>query len=232
MSEQSARLLSKRKLLEGLGDGLRSLGYAPVPGPSGGCAALFYKCVDDLVLTLGVELSTRYKDRFTASLYLAPSFEWAYMPSDFPRNAYQRVGLTLLPEERARLLDPLFAQEGVVDSWWIGFNELAIASFVGAVQLAEPRFLSQPALRDEIRRSEKMKKHVTMVARVLEIAERMVRCPDGLRYQPPRAHVAVPRKYYCAAEVVLSEMASEKITPAYVELIANDAWRKATLCCG
>ncbi|HYD41358.1 MAG TPA: hypothetical protein VEB43_11065 [Anaeromyxobacter sp.] len=216
--------MSKAHLLQVLARELRAAGYRPVPGSK----TIVYKREDPLILTLGIEFSNRYKNRFSGSFYLGPTFEWGYMLRDLPRATYQRVGCFLTAEERHRLLDSAFTREGVVDAWWIGFTPNAVHSFVETVRTTEARFLAQPGLTPAIEASELMRAHVDIVRRTLEAATRQVEDPpSGLQHQPKHKMRDVSPEYYRAAELVLRQAEPSLISPDYVSLIAIDAWRMA-----
>lgn len=220
--------LSRKALIEKAEKGLQPLGYKPLAGPTTGCAALFWKRVEDLNLTLGFEFSTRYKDRFTASWYLAQSFHWGYMLPGFPTEAYRRVGATLPQSMRAELLESEFAKVGAVDAWWIGFNSRSMEAFLEAVRLDEPRFLAQPGLLERIHNCPEMQEHVGLVSRTKTLAKELTIAPRGMRHQSRSYFPAVPPPYYWAAETVLTEVLPKLVSPKYVELVAIDTWRLAT----
>lgn len=221
------RPLSRRKLTETLSARLGGLDYDRVLGPTSGAAAVYYKRIDDLFLTLGLEFSTRYDDRFSGSFYLSQSLEWAYIVRGFPRGAYQRIGHFLDAAERRRFLDPIFTEPGVVDAWWIGFTEGAAAAFVEAVQLAEPRFLGQKGLQDAVRQCEGLKCHREILQEVARTAARLTSPPDGLDAQPKRYPQKVGREWFWAAEVVIGSRRPDVLRLNYVTLVALDAWRVA-----
>jgi hypothetical protein len=220
---------TKPRLIKEISAGMSALGYGPVPGPPKPSAGLFYKLIDDLVLTVGLELSTRYKDRFTASYYLSRSFHWSYMLRGFPSRAYERVGTLLEPAERMQFLDPYYSRKGVEDTWWIGFNSESINSFLQVIRLTEPRFLGQPGLADEIRNSSELQKYLRMVTEVISVRRTLKDPPPNLRYQPSRYSPTVPREYYWAAESVLVVNVPAPVLPSLTELLAVDSWRIETL---
>ncbi len=221
---------SRKRLINEVGSGLSRLGYQRVPGSSDLAAALVYRWIDeDLALTLGLEFSTRYQDRFTGSFYLAPSFHWSYVLADYPMRAYERIGKFLTAEERRKLLDPAFAEPGMIDAWWIGFDEDSVESFLEAVTLTEPRFLSQDNLREEILSSREMAEHRHLVQATQRRAADLGAEPGGLSRQPRRYQPPVPPPFYWAAEQVLTERLPDLVTRDFVKLLAEDAWRLANL---
>lgn len=220
---------SRRKLTARLTEELEKLGYARRPGPSGG-EVCFYKCLGRVVLTMGLEFSRHYEDRFTASYFLGPTFEWAYMLPGYSARAYRRIGKLLSAEERERLLPPFFSQAGVVDAWWVGFTEASACSFIETVRLTEPRFCDDPGLIDEALANEKMRLHVAMLRAIVELVSRGSPTASEFEYQPRRFPSGVPQPYFGAAEVVLRKAKPNMVSAQYVTLLALDAWRVATLC--
>lgn len=220
--------LTKNELIKQIGQGLKALGYSEIEETEktlDGCNALFYKQFDDLILTLGLELSTRYKERFTASYYLSPSFNWGYMPPGFPIRAYQRVGHFLTNEQRLRLLDAFFNAPGVIDAWWNGFQADVVNNFLEAVQLSEPCFLEQPGLKGEILSCEKIIKYMDMISKTISLSNTLQEIPSGLAAQPKRHLAKISTKFYWAAELVLITSKPESVSSSFVQLLAVDSWR-------
>ena len=217
-------MASRRQLLRSLLKRLQEQGYQSVPGPMSGAAAAFYKPVDQLFLTLGIQFSTRYTDRFTGAFYLSRSFEWAYVPEGFPEEAYQRIGRFLTPEERARLLTPFFAQAGVVDAWWVGFEESTVTAFIEAVKVTEPRFLRQSGLREAVLACDSLRRHRDLLEEVSQTARTLTGPPPELVHQPGSYVKAAGPQWYWAAEVVLRHRA-QKVNRGSVGMVALDAWR-------
>lgn len=224
----SARSRIERRLVAPVGTKLGDLGYARTPGADDVASGLFYKLVGELILTLGLEISSLYDARFTGSYYLGPSFEWAYMLPDYPEAAFQRIAVFLTREERERLLEPEFHGSRVTDGWWLGFDHDAIESFAEAVSLTESRFVSQPGMREAISASEHMREHVELASHTLSLASKSTRNHGELAYQP-KPDPIIPSEYYIAAELVLREAEPELISKEYVALLARDTWRFRTL---
>jgi hypothetical protein len=224
--------LSRRGVIETLSAALEDLDYGRVAGPVKGAAAIYYKAIDGLFLTLGVEFSTRYDDRFTGSFYLSRSLEWAYVVRGFPMEAYQRIGHFLDSAERHRLLDPIFTEPGVVDAWWIGFTDSTVSAFVEAVRLTESRFLGQDGIRDAVLQSEGLKRHRDLLDEVARTTAALTAPPDVLIAQPKRYPAGVDPKWFWAAEVIISSRRPELLKPEYITLVALDAWRVVALAGG
>ena len=218
--------LSRRRLVEAVALGVGSLGYGRVAGPVSGALAVFYKRVDQLILTLGLEASAHYEARFTGSFYLSRSFEWAYVVRGFPTAAYRRIGHFLTADERAEMLEPEFCEVGVVDAWWTGFTPERVSVFVRAVELAEPRFRAQSGLREAVLECEGLRRHRQMLDEVVHLVE-TGSAPEGGIFQPKQFPKDVPRDWFYGAELVLRRHRPESVNPKYVSLLALDAWRVA-----
>jgi hypothetical protein len=225
-------MTSRRHVIQDVSRRLEALGYRRVPGPIDGAAVVSYKAVDDLILTLGVQFSTRYADRFTGSFYLSRSLEWAYLPHGFPANAYQRVGRFLSVEERARLLQPFFSQRGVVDAWWEGTEAPVLSAFWEAIKLTEPRFLGQPGVITTVRECEALALHRVILEEVARTGRDLVVAPQDLNHQPSSHYKGAGPRWYWAAEIVLRRYKPDAVNPAFVGLVALDAWRVETLIRG
>ena len=217
---------SRRQLIAALAEGANERGYRTLPGPNAGAAAVWFRRKGPLVLMLGLELSTRYRERFTGSFYLSLSTEWAYVPTGFPREAYERVGSYLVPEERAAYLPVEFCQAGVVDAWWDGFGSESTAAFLRALDLCEPRFLAQPGLEASVLNCASLAVHMDVVAETILRAGKLKRRPDDLQHQPQRRPLLVPDPWYWAAEQAVREKRPTFLSVKYVGFAALDAWRQ------
>src|SRR5262245_39039477 len=102
--------ISRRRVLAEIDRGLAEGGFQGVPGPAAPAGALFYKRVDDLVLTFGLEFHTIRPEAYTGSFYLSRTFTWSTTFAGLPKAAFQRVGPFLPSEERAGLLADEFAK--------------------------------------------------------------------------------------------------------------------------
>jgi hypothetical protein len=225
-------MTSQRQAIRTLSGQLKVLGYLGVPGPVSGATSVLYRPVHGLVLTIGIQVSTRYANRFTASFYLSRSFEWGYLPDGFPEQAYRRIGRFLSAEERTCLLDPFFSQVGVVDAWWIGFDKPVLSAFTEAVTLAEPRFVEQPGLVDAVSGCQALMRHECLLEEVASLARDMKQAPADLECQPSTYLKSAGAEWYWAAEVALRQQKREALKPQFVGMVALDAWRVETLIRG
>jgi hypothetical protein len=226
MSEVSVSY-SKKQLLQKLGAGLCKLGYSETPLNTGMFEGLYYKQVEELILTLAIELSRIYTDRFTASFYLAPSFELPYYRyGPVLEIAYQRIGRFLRPDERLLLLEPEFCAPGVIDAWWIGFAPQSVACFLKAIELCEPRFLAQESLFEKVRTSEDAHEWISTLEKVKQLASTLESAPCTLSRQPKKYSKDVSPAYYWAAELVLiQKFGAKTVSHDGVRRVAIDAWR-------
>jgi len=220
---------SKKTLLREVDKGLTELNYKLTPVLTGSFASLHFKKVEEFVLTLALEFSKYYEDRFTASFYLSYSFELPFYPPGLLRElAYRRVGEFLTLEERRKLLDQEFCREGVVDAWWIKFTQESIFSFLETTQLCEARFLGQKKLFNAIRECSELHAMRELLGEIKNTASYLKTLPSGLMYQPKKYVREVSTEWYWAAEIVMKNkggyMAADRVTR-----LAVDAWRVATL---
>jgi hypothetical protein len=178
----------------------------------------FVQAVDSgLVLTLGLESSVRYKERFTGSYYLSRSFIWGYIVPAFPQQAFVRVGHLLTPEERGRLLVPRSAAPGVKDAWWLDYSSASVASFLSAVSTTLPRIRGDATLRRHVEECAALAQHMAVVQR----AERLVDRTVPLEGKKP------PSQFLFAARASVHDANAPHRTDAYLRLVAKDAWLRA-----
>ena len=208
-------MLSTKRLVKAIAAVLTE--YREAPGKTLGAVALFYKPFEDLVLSLGIETSKRYVDRFTGSFYLSRSFSWAYMPPWFPRKAYARIGHFLSAEERSQLLEKEFTGHGVVDAWWIA-DEEGVRHFSKAVAVAEKRFLAQHEIVDALRGNVDLDAYISILDAIAARAGSVSTERAGGRDMPIAWHVA--------AEVVLRQRGEQFPKATLVDLVSTDAWRR------
>lgn len=205
-------MLSKSKLVSAISSELP--GYVLLPAPSSGAAALFSKFVDDLVLTLGIERSTRYEGRFTGSFYLSRSCSWSYVPGWLPKLAYSRIGHFLDEEARQILLEPEFAKPGVHDAWWWA-DQKGVQNFGVAIGVGEHPFVSQAGLAEQLRTSKPLDEYVRKLDSIIEHAR-----AKGLTLQ------ASSKEWLRVAEDILAATTDrEALKPNFVKLLAADAQR-------
>lgn len=223
--------LSKVALIKCLTVKLQILGFLPAPGPTV-AAALFYKIHGKFILTLGIEFSRHYEERFTASFYLSKSFSWALIFRDFPRAGYQRVGNFLDAAERGLYLDAEFCEPGVTDAWWTEFTNIAVDSFVSVIKRTETRFLSQDGLIRALDSCEGLSSHIRLLKAIGDAVLSVSKEKTELQYQPKRYPKDVPEVWFLAAEFVLLEQGLAETRRDYVALLAVDAFRVCTLSPG
>lgn len=208
-----------RRFLGDVEISLTSEGMRVVPGPlpRGACAQYFGR-VDELVLLLGIERSGTASSMITGSFYLGRTFTWSLLFGDLPRTAYRRIGDFLDRTERTRFLDSEYSSEGVVDAWWDVRASESLRSFEQAIHLAEPRFLAQPRLVDEVRASARMRAHESAVRSAISCAAPL----EGPRI--PASSPATGSAWFKCAEEVLSSIEPHS-NPQQVRRLALDAWR-------
>lgn len=155
---------AKKKILGNLIGLLEDIGYTAVfPEEVGAIVQVSKKALDGLFLTIGIEKSRLYTDRYTASFYLAPCLCWSWVPSDFPKCAYRRIGGFLSKEERRQLLSEEFWGNEVVDAWWGISDNGEMMKFIDSIKMAEPRFICQESIVDMVNASKRMNEFVEIV---------------------------------------------------------------------
>lgn len=219
--------LNKNKLLDTIRVALNKLEYSAVPG-SNAAPSTFFKSANDLVLSLGIEISSTRRHEFTASFYLAPTFSWSYIPKGFPVNAYCRVGEFLSDSERSQLLDDKQVEPGLVDIWWSGFTEANALKLVQAVGITERRFLEQTGVVDAILNCDAIKNRAHVIIEISRRAQEDNYKPrHSRRFQPSQYAQGIHQNWYYAAEDVLVDSKRE-VNANLVSSLAVDAWRMTT----
>lgn len=209
--------LSKRAFYDAMSQALAPDGWVRFGRPSF-ASALFGKRVGDLVLTLGCFESDFHNQRVTAEFGLGGHTHLIMSFRDLFR-ARCRIGAFLSATERAELLPPEFQGLGVADAWWSGRSWSTIRDLTRAAHLAEPRFLAQDGLIDEIERNAAHQEYT----RRLELISRTSYEPStGAAEAPP------PPEWVAAALELLSSF-PQKTRARFAETIAADAWRTYVL---
>ncbi len=203
--------LSKQAFYDELAQHLARGGWTRLPGPHE-LSALFGKRAGDLLLTLGIDESQLHRHRVTAEIALAGHTSLTMSFPDAPR-ARQRVGTFLRAEERTELLQPEFCKPGVSDAWWIGRTVDNAARIAAASRVAEPRFLAQSGLLEEISKSSR---HTAYVSKLRQVAG--THFDESTTARPP------PQEWIDAAYEIFSD-AHPKHRRAFAAKVAADAWR-------
>ena len=203
--------LSKQAFYDELARLLIADGWTRLPDASG-LTSLFAKRVGDLVLSLGTSESSRYRERVTADFRLARHTFMTLGSPDAPRTR-ARVGRFLDAREREELLDAEYCRPGVLDAWWIARTREAAEAIAAAVRCAEPRFLGQVGLADEVEQSTT---HAEYVAKLSSIA--------STPFEEGRTTNGPPAEWVDAA-YDLVPAANPKHRRAFAANIAADAWR-------
>jgi len=221
--------MSKRELLDSLTIALNKRAWTFLDAPVFGAAAVYFQKWNGLILLAGIEFSRVYKQRFTCSLYLSRSFHWAYILPGFPNEAFRRIGNFITYTERTAYFEVEFCAQGVIDAWWIGFNNSNRDLFLEALDIAKPRFLGQNCLAEQVLGCVELQRHVEMCDRVRQSVFTISNMPVVITHQPARLRQEIDLKWYWAAEVVLREYEPKLVSRKYVELLAVDAWRHQNL---
>jgi hypothetical protein len=208
-------------LSRALDQGLSRLGYTHVPFGRG-IATLYCKQRNGVFLTLGVEKSRLYEQRFTASLYVAPALSWGFAtPDGFPDKGYRRIGQILTLTERRRIEPRIGRRE--VDLWWKGFTPENAESFLALVPVVEARIWKDTRLLRAVKTCAAMAELLPMLAAVAdEVGKgRRARGPD-LGKPPKNKHV--PPAWYGAAAAVAKRHYPEMAEPHGIAMLAEESW--------
>ena len=222
--------LKKAILLKETRPQLVKLGYTEVKDSLTGAHGLFIKVLEDgFYLTLGLEMSSFYDTRFTASFYLSKTTRWASSWGDIPYSSYERIGVFLTKEERLLYLDEEHNKEGVRDAWWLADRKGDYDKFIQVVKITEPRFLAQKDLFFSIENS----KEVEILSGYAKSVFRLI--ADGIDddeykyYYLPKNNVDdIPEQWFKAAEITLRQCGGIVNTNT-VKKLAGDAWRQWSL---
>jgi hypothetical protein len=210
--------MTKSEFVRDISRGVIRFGFCRSPATAKGTIATFVAPVGDtLVLSLGVESSARYKERFTGSYYLSRSFIWGYVLPGFPKDAYIRVGHLLSSEERAHFLDSQWNAAGVIDAWWSGYSPTSVARFLSAISATMPRITENLKLRKEVEACASLTQHVDIVRHVGQSLDEAV----------PLEGKKPPSQFLFAARAAINALSAPYRSRAYVELVARDAWLRA-----
>jgi len=185
-------------------------------------SALFFKPASGLFLTLGVEVSRRYRETFTGSFYLAPTFSWAYAPpNEFPLKGYRRIGECLTPSQRKQVEPDATAQQ--TDVWWHGFTPENAEQFAHFVTIAESKFLNTKGLVQSVKKSTAMRELLEQIAAVQQTYRQKTVANSPL-VEKVRKEKTVPAKWYAAAAKVASERFQDYDHKDGIKMLAEESW--------
>lgn len=225
ITHQAQGILSRAEVLSSIQRRISELGFHVVPPFFHDFPAQHYKKLDgEIFLILAIEISKHYRDRFSGSFFLSHTYTLPFYPVGPLRDmAYRRIGEFLTHKERVKLLNPEFQVENIVDAWWIGFTDENVASFLEAVALTEPRFLSQDELLPKIASSKDLAAHAELLKQVAELANKLNSPPPNLTYQPKKYNKKIPPKWFWAAELLLIQQ-NLYVSVTHVSSLAADAF--------
>jgi len=218
--------LKKAQLVKLLRKKIEKLGYLEIKNSQLGSDGLFVKKIGDgYFLTLGLTISRFHSDSFTASFYLSKSTRFGSVWGDIPIESYKRIGHFLTKEEREEYLDEEYNQEGVVDAWWRGIDDLTISHFISAIEKTEMRFLEQPNLLKKIDASSEVREFTESVRLLLAKISSDEFEGESFKFIPKRPIDDIPLKWFKAAEKTINERGG-LINENLVKLLAADAWNQ------
>lgn len=212
---------SRADLVKAIEERLVTIGYRRLPLDKD-AAALFFKPVQGVFLTLGIEVSARHRQTFTASFYLSPTFAWAYAPPNgFPLKGFRRIGVCLSPSQRKQI-DPT-ATGQVVDVWWHGFTPENVEQFAHFVLVAEAKFLKDRALQKAVASCPAMRELLQDLAAVQRAHDDKSLAESALVEKVRRVSM-VPSRWYHAAAKVAREQAPDYNHKDGVKMLAEESW--------
>ena len=218
-------VLSKAEVLSAIQGRVSEFGFRLVPPFFHDFAAQHYKKIDgEIFLILAIEISKHYTDRFSGAFFLSHTYTLPFYPAGPLRDmAYRRIGEFLNDNERIELLSPEFQAEGIVDAWWSGFTDENVESFLKAVELTEPRFLSQDEVLLKILSSKDLAAQAELLKHVAALVNKLNLPPPNLAYQPKKYNKRIPPQWFWAAEMLLIQQ-SLHVSVARVSSVASDAF--------
>jgi len=222
--------LTKSQLIRHTRNGLKELGFEEIKDTITPAQGLYIKSIGNgLYLSLGLTISRYHESMFTASFYLSKTTTWALVGNDIPKGSYERIGRFLTRDERIKLLGKEYSTPGVTDAWWNAEYENEVAYFLETVRIAEPRFIEQPGLIDEIKRSS----FVNELALLSYLVIKEIKIGSNINefdyhFVPPKSIDNIPLEWFKAAErVITNEKAILNLNT--VKRLAADAWRQNLL---
>jgi hypothetical protein len=220
--------LTKAKLTRELRDELIKFGYKEFKDSITGANGLFIKIVrPGFFLTLGLNISRLYEERFTAELYLSKSTIWGAVWGDLPNDSYVRVGTFLTREERKLYLDDAY-QTIDGDAWWQNNRKGDIQKFLEALKITEGRLLNQIDLLKKIDNSIELRELIGQVNDVFDIVYTGAFDNRSYKFIPEKEIDGIPMKWFKAAELVLMNE-GRILNRNTVKRLAADSWRQREL---
>lgn len=209
------------RLVANIAEHLAGLGYRQLP-INKSASALFFKRHGDVFLTLGIEISARYKEAFTGSFYLAPTFSWSFAPPNgFPAKAFRRIGECLSPSQRKKI-EPR-ATPKQVDVWWYGFTPENTQQFADFVKVAESEFLNDKALAQAVKKSSAIRDRLRMFDEVRRSFAQGA-LADRKFVEKVKIDNGVPVEWYLAAAKVAREQFPECNQKHGIKMLAEESW--------
>lgn len=222
--------LTKSQLIKQTKAGLKELGFEEIKDTITPAQGLYIKPIgNELYLSLGLTISRLYDNMFTASFYLSKTTIWALVGNDIPKRSYERIGCFLTRDERLKLLDKEYSIQGITDAWWNAEYDSEVAKFLETVRITEPRFIEQPGLFDEIKRSS----FVNELALLAHLVIKEMKAGFNLNefdyhFLPTKPIDNIPLEWFKAAERAIVNCRGA-LNLNTVKRLAADAWRQSLL---
>lgn len=219
--------ISKTNIVKSFKQPLSNIGFRYIEDTTTVAKGLFYKRINnEYILTLGFVIS-KFGSGFTASYYLSKTFEFGFIPGDFPHEAYQRISVFLEKNEKNGLIEEPWVKNGLLDAWWSDLSKHSIDCIIDVIKITEHRFLNQSNLFEMISSSLRLQNHLNMLKKVQGIVTEssdIVKI-NTLSSHPINVKYNIPIEWYQAAEQVLSNERPLEVTPKFIEFIAIESWR-------
>lgn len=215
--------LTKQNLNRLLKNKFENLGYTYFVGSIEDTDGLYCKKIaDDLFLSIGVNRSRLYDDRFTVDMYLGQTTNIYCCWGDIPKSCCTRPGFLLSDKE----LSTFTEEENIThDLWWKSDDE-SLRSFFQIFDLAENNILKDEILISKIQESIDSNILFDLSKKIINrVKSENVDYVREYRCIPSKEKDKIPLNWFKAAEEEILESKVCELSKYRVEMASADAYR-------
>lgn len=180
---------------------------------SGGC---FVKKINDMYLTLGMNIHRYYDSMFTCDMYFSTNTRIGCLWGDMPRSCYFRPCMMLSECERFNLFNEKYS-----DIWFDATKENSFKMLIKSILITEKKISSNKQLIHSVKNSMEIRELTNTTLEVIKFVDKLINNKRKNEI-PTKEYDNIPAIWIYGAEVILKDLVENNRT---VLRTAADAYR-------